>query len=221
MAAGGHRVDSCMEAIALKGVLLGWAIAWPPGPINAEMIRRGLAHGFWSAWTVGLGACGGDFLWALTVSLAAGQLARNATVELGLGVLSTALLLYLACIYLRGAWRGWLAQRSRQPLATPKRLQGASGGWLLGFGLALASPWNLAFWLAVFGQKGELLSFGQSMALATGVIVGACTWGLVLCTSVRLGARFATPLWQVLTEGSTGLLMLYFAVASVLRLTAG
>jgi len=28
------------------GFLLGWSVAWPPGPINAESARRCLAGGF-------------------------------------------------------------------------------------------------------------------------------------------------------------------------------
>src|SRR5437762_2041484 len=37
-----------------NGYILGWSVAWPPGPINAEMIRRGLlpkerGGGFWLA----------------------------------------------------------------------------------------------------------------------------------------------------------------------------
>lgn len=207
-----------MEAIALQGVLLGWAIAWPPGPISAEMIRRGLTNGFWSAWAVGLGASSGDFLWASAVALAAGQIARNTRLEMALGVLSIGLLACLAWMFLRGAWRAWRAHRAGQDLPAPKRLQGARGGWLLGFALALASPWNIAFWLAVFGQRGEVLGLLPSLVLASGVVVGASVWGLVLCTCVRLGARFATPMWQVLTEGSTGLLMLYFATTALWRL---
>ena len=57
------------EAAALAtigtGLLLGWSVAWPPGPINAEMIRRGLAGRHGAALALGLGACSGDFLWAL------------------------------------------------------------------------------------------------------------------------------------------------------------
>jgi threonine/homoserine/homoserine lactone efflux protein len=45
-----------------KGFLLGWSVAWPPGPINSEMIRRGLSRGFCTAYAVGLGACSADFL---------------------------------------------------------------------------------------------------------------------------------------------------------------
>src|SRR5437588_13095785 len=41
-----------------NGFILGWSVAWPPGPINAEMIRRGLlpkerGGGFWGAWPIG------------------------------------------------------------------------------------------------------------------------------------------------------------------------
>jgi threonine/homoserine/homoserine lactone efflux protein len=73
-----------LSALA-NGYILGWSVAWPPGPINAEMIRRGLlpkdrGGGFWSAWPIGLGACTGDFIWAFGVSVGAGgpaQLGRD------------------------------------------------------------------------------------------------------------------------------------------------
>jgi hypothetical protein len=37
----------------VNGFILGWSVAWPLGPINAEMIQRGLlphsaGGGFWS-----------------------------------------------------------------------------------------------------------------------------------------------------------------------------
>ena len=64
-------------SILFNGFLLGWSVAWPPGPVNAEMIRRGLlprkeGGGFWETWSVGLGACTGDFLWAFAVAAGAG-----------------------------------------------------------------------------------------------------------------------------------------------------
>ncbi len=206
--------------LAWTGVLLGWSIAWPPGPINAEMIRRGLARGFWSAWAVGLGACCADFLWALVVALAAGAISRNAKLEFALGLVSIALLVFLAWSFLRGAWSAWQAHRRGEPLPEAKRLQSARGGWLLGFSLALFSPWGIAFWLGIFGQQRAGHDLSSALALAGGVIVGACLWGLVLCSCVRLGARFATPMWQVTTQALTGVMMLCFAVRAALGLGA-
>jgi threonine/homoserine/homoserine lactone efflux protein len=210
------------SALVLKGLLLGWSVAWPPGPINSEMIRRGLSRGFWPAYAVGLGACSADFLWALAVALGAGALADVRAVQLALAAISFVLLLVLAATFFRHALRGWRARHDGAAAQrTPTMLDTSRGGWLLGFGLALSSPWNIAFWLAVVGQQaGATLTIASSLVLAAGVVLGAATWGAFLCTASRLGARFASPLWEVITNAATALLMLWFAVQLMLRMSA-
>lgn len=212
-----------LTPMLLKGFLLGWSVAWPPGPINAEMIRRGLERGFLPAWSLGLGACTGDFGWAVAVSLGAGVLIDVPGVRPALGIVSVALLLFLAWTFGRGAWKAARASRTPgDPAASvpARRFDSTRGGYLLGMTLALTSPWNIAFWLAVIGSQagGEHLGLAASLTVAVGVIVAAAAWGLVLCSAVRLGARFATPAWHVVTQGGTALLMLYFAVKTVWRL---
>lgn len=200
-------------ATIASGLLLGWSVAWPPGPINAEMIRRGLTRGFWPAYAVGLGACTGDFLWALAVALGAGALADVPGVRPTLAVVSFALLLFLAWTFLSGAWRSFARRRSGDaPPSAPGRFDGTLGGFVLGLTMALSSPWNIAFWLAVIGQQAQnRMGLGSSLLLAGAVVLAATAWGLVLCSAVRLGARFATRGWEITTQGLTGLLMLYFA----------
>jgi threonine/homoserine/homoserine lactone efflux protein len=83
--------------------ILGWSVAWPPGPINAEMIRRGLPPkdrrgGFWSAWPIGLGACTGDFIWAFGVSVGAGALLNSVGIRRVLAIVSLALLVFLGFV---------------------------------------------------------------------------------------------------------------------------
>ena len=97
-------------ATLLNSFLLGWSVAWPPGPINAEMIRRVLlpraqGGGFWPAWQLGLGACTGDFMWALGVAAGAGALLASPRLHLALGIISFLLLLFLAFNFARGAWQ--------------------------------------------------------------------------------------------------------------------
>ncbi|MEO8197261.1 MAG: LysE family transporter [Thermoanaerobaculia bacterium] len=202
------------------GLLLGWSVAWPPGPVNAEMIRRGLTRGFRSAAAVGFGACTADFLWAMAVAGGAGALAALPGVRPVLAGLSLVLLLFLAWTFLASAVRAW--RRSRHAVAAPpakERFAGARGGFLLGLTMALSSPWNIAFWLAVIGaQTGEQLSFGVSLLLAAAVVFAAATWTIVLCSAVQLGARFATPAWEIVTQAATGALMIFFAVRLLLHL---
>lgn len=210
-----------MLSLVRDGFLLGWSVAWPPGPINAEMVRRGLLRGFWPAWSVGLGAVSGDFLWALAVGFGASRIAALPGVAMVLGIVSVVLLLLLAALFLRGAASAWWSRREDTAPAATSLQDSARGGWAVGFTLALSSPWNLAFWLAVMGQQASAgVEPAHALVVACSVIAGALTWTVLLCSAVHLGARFATPAWNVVTQAGTGLLMLYFAARTVLRLLA-
>jgi threonine/homoserine/homoserine lactone efflux protein len=214
-------VSDTAPALIAYGFVLGWSVAWPPGPINAEMLRRGLAHGFASAFAVGLGACSGDAIWAIAVVLGAGLLIGPNLRGALLGV-SSALLIVLAALYLRGARTAWRARRSAGK-AAPARPPSARGSYLLGLSMALTSPWNLAFWLAVIGSAGSGASgVGGAVTVAGAVVSGAMLWCLVFCTmAARLGARLGGAAWQMVAQGATGLLLLGFAVRGILRFAAG
>ena len=214
-------MNASLNTTFISGLILGWSVAWPPGPINAEMIRRGLlpraaGGGFWSAWQVGLGACTADFCWALAVAAGAGALINTPRIRFVLGLVSLALLLLLAAVFLRGAWRAARAQRT----AAGEERQGTRTlpGYFLGLTVALTSPWNIGFWLAVIGsQSGKMgREFSNSLLLASAVVCGAVVWGLVLSTAIKLGARiFSRPGWQVATQALTALVMIYFAIQLV------
>ncbi|HXX41665.1 MAG TPA: LysE family transporter [Chthoniobacterales bacterium] len=209
-------------AILLNGFVLGWSVAWPPGPVNAEMIRRGLVPkdrggGFWSTWQVGLGACTGDFIWALGVSLGAGALLSSLSIRRGLGVVSFCLLIFLAWTFVRSAWQIYRSHRAAESnIASdqPKRR-----GYWLGLFFALSSPWNIGFWFAVIGsQTTQLGGVQRSLALAASVVLGAVAWTLVLCAALKLGARiFSRPEWQIMTEALTSLVMIWFAARLLLH----
>lgn len=214
-----------MNSILLNGLLLGWSVAWPPGPVNAEVIRRGLlpkneGGGFWAGWRVGIGACLGDFLWALAVSAGAGAIMNTPRVRMILGVISLALLLLLAVIFIKGAWQAAHKHLKAAPLADEKKRRRVPG-FLLGFTFALTSPWNMGFWLAVIGSQSDKLSgtFLNSIFLASAVVCGAFLWTIVLASAVKLGARiFSRPSWQVATQALTAVVMIYFALQLVRRL---
>jgi len=210
-------------SLMLVGYLLGWSVAWPPGPINAEIARRSSSGHLRSALALVAGAVSGDATWALGVSLGLGVLFSGPTARLVMGGVSIALLLALAFLFLRGAWRAF-----SQPLAeTPAkaRVEGPGGAYALGAAMALTSPWNVAFWLAAMGRP-ELTGADAThlMAMAGAVIAGALTWSLLwaLFNRVVHGALegAAQRWWTILVEAATGALMLYFAYGSVMRLMA-
>jgi len=213
-------------ATLINGFALGWSVAWPPGPTNAEMMRRtllprDLGGGFWNAWQLGLGACTGDFLWALAVMTGAGALLDTPRIRLALGITSFVLLLLLAAMFARNAWTASRQSKVELGGAVPGSKTKHSG-YLLGLIIALSSPWNLGFWLAVIGGQQSVTSdssFANSLAFALSVVLGAVAWTLIFSIAIRQGARlFAKPAWLAATQAITALLMLFFAAKLLLTL---
>jgi len=220
-------ISSIETATLINGLVLGWSVAWPPGPINAEMLRRSVlpaarGGGFWAAWQLGLGACTGDFFWALLVMTGAGALLNTPRVRLVLAAVSFVLLLILAATFARGAWCTAHAATPAEDAPVPAKQPTRRTGYLLGLTLALTSPWNLGFWLAVIGAQQSVArhpSFINSLVFALAVVTGAIIWSLVFTAMVNQGGRiFARTSWQVATQAITSLLMLFFAARLLLKL---
>jgi threonine/homoserine/homoserine lactone efflux protein len=218
-------MDAPLLTLLATGFLLGWSVAWPPGPINAESARRCLAGGFWAGFSLLVGACSGDALWAVLVSLGIGVLFVAPLARTIMGVVSVALLVALSFVFLRGAWRALKAPRAS--VAEPPRFDSRRAGFLLGAGMALTSPWYVAFWLAAIGRP-EMSGYrlAELLTMAAAVLAGALTWGIIWASSVtllgrRAGSGDSGRWWAFGVDFATGALMAAFAVRSAMRLIGG
>src|SRR4051794_22897770 len=61
---GERNID--MELL-LSHFLLGISFAVPMGPVNFEIVRRGIGQGFLCAWFVSLGALTADFVYLIAI----------------------------------------------------------------------------------------------------------------------------------------------------------
>ena len=142
-----------------------------------------------------------------------------------MGVVSVALLVALSLVFLRGAWRALKAPRAA--VAEPPRFDSRRAGFLLGAGMALTSPWNVAFWLAAIGRP-EMAGYrlAELLTMAAAVLAGALTWGIIWASSVtllgrRAGSGDSGRWWTFGVDFATGALMAAFAMRSAMRLLAG
>lgn len=220
-------MEPTLLSLATTGFVLGWSVAWPPGPINAEIARRCLANGFWSGFGVLLGACTGDALWAILVALGVGTLFTGETTRLVMGVISVGLLVALAVLFLLSAFVSWRRPETAAPTTTANRFESSRASVVLGATMALTSPWNVAFWLAAIGRP-EMTKLGLASLLivAAAVLAGALVWGLLWSASVVfLHRRFdqggTRDWWGITVKGLTGALMLWFAWGSAGALMGG
>ncbi len=112
-------MTASLPALLATGFVLGWSVAGPPGPINAEIVRRCAAGDFWAGIAVLVGASSVDAVWAVAVALGVGLLFAAPLARAGMGVVGIALLLALAYLFLRGAWRAF-ARGALPPRRRPR-----------------------------------------------------------------------------------------------------
>jgi len=169
-------------ALLAQGVVLGFSIAAPVGPIGVLCIRRTLQNGFKSGLASGLGAASADAVYgaiaAAGLTLAADFLANQ---QIWLGVLGGAFLLFL----------GVRTFRSPPPEANGGKT-GANklgGDYLSTFLLTLSNPITIFSFMALFGglsAQREAASPGSAYLLVLGVFSGSALWWLTLATGVSL-----------------------------------
>jgi len=87
------------------------------------------------------------------VALGVGLLFTAPLARAGMGLVSIALLLALAFLFLRASWRAFAHGEAPQLKSEgPQEFGSARGGFGLGAAMAPTSPWNVAFWLAAMGR---------------------------------------------------------------------
>jgi threonine/homoserine/homoserine lactone efflux protein len=164
-----------METIFfLKGLIIGFAMAVPIGPIGIMCIRKTLAEGHSRGLIIGLGAATADSLYG---SIAAFGLTFISDVIVSqtfwLRLVGGGLLLFLGI-------RTFRAKR-RDP-KIPVNNTGLLESYISAFLLALINPVTLFAFIAVFAAfgLGHRLNVISPFILVFGVFTGSCLWFLTL-----------------------------------------
>ncbi|NPV87277.1 MAG: LysE family transporter [Anaerolineae bacterium] len=165
----------------LRGLIIGFSIAAPVGPIGVLCIRRTLAEGRARGLVSGLGAASADALYGCVAAF-------------GLTLISDALVSQQEWLRLAGGVflcylgiKTLLTKPAQQPLA-------AAAGGLLGayastFFLTLTNPMTILSFAAVFaglGLAGTGGDYGAAGVVVLGVFTGSALWWLLLSGAVSL-----------------------------------
>lgn len=177
-----------MDRVMWTAFALGIAFSAPPGPVNAEAVRRGLHRGFRGAFLTEVGALVGDAAWAILALSGAAFLAAHGHVSMLLGVVGALLLFVLGGNALRDAWIGRMPQAQNMSTRTD---------FLAGALISLSNPFAIAFWLGLGGVASSLrrylpVGFYRWISAASGcalVWFGAQLLGRVLRGAGMLGGR--------------------------------
>lgn len=158
----------------LKGLLIGFTIAAPVGPIGILCIRRTLAEGRLSGFFTGLGAASADGIYGLVAGF-------------GLTFISNFLLGQRIFIQLIGGvflcymgFKTFLSQPSGDELQTES--SSLLSNYLSTFFLTLTNPMTILSFLAIIASLGLPPSQGLSApaSFVLGVFSGSALWWFIL-----------------------------------------
>jgi threonine/homoserine/homoserine lactone efflux protein len=167
-----------MEAVFfLKGLIIGFVIAAPVGPIGVLCARRTLMHGRRAGFFSGMGAATADaiygFVAAFGLTLISDFLVGH---QFSLRLVGGSLLCFLGV-------KSFAAAGPAEKRDLPKTAKKYAGMYTSTFFLTLTNPMTIFSFAAVFagfglaGTRGSLLSAG---ILILGVFLGSALWWLFL-----------------------------------------
>jgi len=158
----------------LKGLILGFSIAAPVGPIGLLCIQRTLQRGRLAGFVSGLGAATADACYGLVAAL-------------GLSTVISFLLGWQFWLQLGGGLfllglglKTLLARPAPATAATAPDKAGLSGAFASVLLLTLTNPATILSFFAVFAGLGIDARSGGAMALVAGVFLGSAAWWLIL-----------------------------------------
>ena len=193
--------------LLLKGILLGFSIAAPVGPIGVLCIRRTLADGRLTGFLSGLGAATADMLYgALAAFGLTAVMNLLVNQQFWLRAVGGLFLLTLGI-------RTFLAKPSAESALS--RGTGLFGAYASTFLLTVTNPMTILSFIGMFSAilpADTTMTTASSASLVLGVFLGSAAWWLALSGLVSLVRERFTPAWMQWVNRVSGMVITIFAI---------
>lgn len=197
----------------IKGIVLGFFIAAPVGPIGVLCIRRTLSGGRLNGFLSGLGAAAADTIYGCIAAF-------------GITAISAFLFDHQLYVHLIGGffllYLGYTTYKSVPAEVAPK----AGGSGLIGaftstFFLTLSNPMTIISFGAVFAGVGVGATAGdylQAGILVFGIFIGSALWWLFLSGTVNMLRSRFSPKRMVWVNRLSGVIITGFGLLSIITI---
>ncbi len=196
-----------------KGIIVGFAIAAPVGPVGILCIRKALADGRAAAFIAGMGAAVADTFY-------------GAVAGLGLTLVNDLLNEYRTVLVITGGFFLIILGMKtvvKKPLLLPtgSARVGLVKDFLSTFMITLTNPGTVIAFMAVFASV-SVVSFDKDKLHAgltiLGVFVGSSLWWAVLSAAAGAVRSHFTPVWLLWLNRISGAMLLVFGIGVLVGL---
>ncbi len=195
----------------LKGLIIGFSIAAPVGPIGVLCIQRTMSAGRLAGLATGVGAATADAAYGCIAGF-------------GLSFISQFLITQQLWLRLGGGlflgYLGWRTLSATPPQETAaSEPQGLFPAYLSTLFLTLTNPMTILSFTAIFAGLGLAAGAGNynaALALVLGVFSGSAAWWLLLSFGVGTIWPRPTPSFSLWVNRLSGSVLIMFALAALI-----
>lgn len=170
----------------LQNILLGLTLAAPIGPVNLEMIKRGLNSGFKQAFLTGVGASSADTTYLIVIYFGLTAFLNLAFMKIILGFGGSIILIYLGIMSSREFF-------CREEKGVRKRTL-FKNSFLTGYVLAISSPMTIVWWTGVFGAllatQTHTVTRLSAFFFCMSILTGCFLWAFCLALALHFGKKY-------------------------------
>jgi threonine/homoserine/homoserine lactone efflux protein len=170
----------------VQNILLGLSLAAPIGPVNLEIIKRGLNSGFKQAFLTGAGAMCADTTYLILIFFGLTSFLNFAFMKIFLGIAGSIILIYLGVINAKEFF-----SKANATESNPHQLFKTS--FVTGYVLAISSPMTIVWWMGVFGALLAAQTHTQTTISAFlscfSVLLGCFLWVFSLAAALHWGKK--------------------------------
>lgn len=191
----------------IKGIIIGFSVAAPVGPIGVLTIKRTLNEGRLSGFVTGMGAAFADSIYGIVVAFGLTTVsAFLLNLEHWLKLIGGLFLLFLGVKYFIS-----------KPTSTAAniRSKGLMNHFISTFLLTVSNPTTVISFLAIFagiGLVNKNIDHSSSLSLVIGVFIGSALWWLILSSLVsHFKTKISTQILNWINRIS-GLIIIIFGL---------
>ncbi len=167
------------------GIILGFSIAAPPGPINATIATQVATRSWLAGFLVGLGALTADAIFFLITFYGLTRVLVGSEVGIVLFAAGGLMMLFLSFSTFKRA-RSKAALKAGQQTRFP---------YLIGLSIGLTNPFQIGWWVTV--GLGVLAAFG--LRILVGFFLGISVWVIVYSASLAWAVAKYYKLYPYIT----------------------
>lgn len=191
----------------ISGLIIGFSVAAPVGPIGVLTIRRTLTEGRISGFVTGMGAAMADTVYGIIAGFGLTAISSFLlTQEFWLKLIGGLFLLFLGIKFF-----------VTKPASKAANVQsnGLFNNFISTFFLTVTNPTTILSFLAIFAGLGlgtTKTDYSSSITLVLGVFIGSALWWLILSSIVSFFQSKITPDRLIWINRLSGLIIISFGL---------